>query len=109
MQHGVPISGFLYRKVAESLPQDQFRILMPTLVGLGFSSKAPASQHSIENYLSGQDMTVEIVWGMNDQRLGDRPVNMQGVFPNAAVVQQKRDIFCKKRCPTKLRQPAKIN
>ena len=52
MQHGVPPSGFLYRKVADSLPQNQFRIIMPTLVGLGFSSKVPASQHSIENHIT---------------------------------------------------------
>lgn len=52
MQHGVPVSGFLYRKVADSLPHDKFRIIMPTLVGLGFSSKVPASQHSVENHIS---------------------------------------------------------
>ena len=45
MQHGVPTSGFLYRKVADRLPRDEFRVIMPTLVGLGFSSKVPASQH----------------------------------------------------------------
>lgn len=50
MQHGMPTSGFLYRKIAEELPRDQYRIIMPTLVGLGFSSKVPASQHSIENH-----------------------------------------------------------
>ena len=50
MQHGVPMSGFLYRKVADKLPKDQFRTIMPTLVGLGFSSKVPASQHTIENH-----------------------------------------------------------
>ncbi len=243
MQHGVPTSGFLYRKVAESLPQDQFRIIMPTLVGLGFSSKVPASQHSIENhitwlnslliklelselifigqdwggplgagalqrspellkgmialntvldapkeprpipavlralktpvlgeliaerstslfsqlpnfqndpeslppdvldvyakpvedggnakgplamirmavfdpdhpdaalqrtienYLSGQDMPVEIVWGMNDQRLGDRLVNMQGVFPNAAVVKTEAGHFLQEEVPAEI-------
>ena len=49
MQHGAPTSGFLYRKVVEELPLDQFRIIMPTMVGLGFSSQVPASQHTFDN------------------------------------------------------------
>jgi haloalkane dehalogenase len=52
LQHGVPTSGLLYRKVADNLPKDEFRVIMPTLVGLGFSSKVPASQHSIENHIT---------------------------------------------------------
>lgn len=51
MQHGLPTTGFLYRKVADELPRDQFRVIMPTIVGLGFSSKVPASQHTLENHL----------------------------------------------------------
>lgn len=51
MQHGNPTSGFLYRKVAAELPQDRFRLIMPTLVGLGFSSKVPASEHQLENHI----------------------------------------------------------
>ena len=51
MQHGNPTSGFLYRKVVEQLPPDQFRMIMPTMVGLGFSSKVPADQHTLENHL----------------------------------------------------------
>ena len=41
LQHGSPASGFLYRKVAEMLSTDRLRIIMPTLAGLGFSSKIP--------------------------------------------------------------------
>ncbi len=51
MQHGNPTSGFLYRKVAEELPTDQLRLIMPTMVGLGFSSKVPASQHTLDNHI----------------------------------------------------------
>ncbi|WP_298334903.1 alpha/beta fold hydrolase [uncultured Erythrobacter sp.] len=51
MQHGNPTSGFLYRKVAEELPKDQFRLIMPTMVGLGFSSKVPEDQHTLENHM----------------------------------------------------------
>ena len=49
MQHGLPASGFLNRQVADALPRDQFRIIMPTMVGLGFSSKTPASDITFEN------------------------------------------------------------
>jgi len=49
-QHGNPTSGFLYRKVASELPIERVRIIMPTIIGLGFSSKVPASQHTLENH-----------------------------------------------------------
>jgi len=51
LQHGNPTSGFLYRKVAKELPTDRVRVIMPTLVGLGFSSKIPASEHTLENHI----------------------------------------------------------
>ena len=51
LQHGNPTSGFLYRKVAAELPTDRLRLIMPTLVGLGFSSKIPASQHTLKNHI----------------------------------------------------------
>ncbi len=51
LQHGNPTSGFLYRKVAEALPTDRVRVIMPTLVGLGFSSKVPASMHTLDNHI----------------------------------------------------------
>ncbi len=49
--HGNPTSGFLYRKIAGELPKDRLRLIMPTLVGLGFSSKIPASQHTLDNHI----------------------------------------------------------
>ena len=51
LQLGNPTSGILYRKVAEALGTEQFRILMPTLAGLGFSSKIPTDQHTVENHI----------------------------------------------------------
>lgn len=51
LQHGNPTSGFLYRKVAAALPTDQVRLIMPTMVGLGFSSKVPASEHTLDNHM----------------------------------------------------------
>ena len=50
-QHGNPTSGFLYRKVAAELPLEKVRIIMPTMVGLGFSSKVPASEHTLDNHI----------------------------------------------------------
>lgn len=51
LQHGNPTSGFLYRKIAQELPTDRLRLIMPTLVGLGFSSKVPASEHTLDNHI----------------------------------------------------------
>ena len=51
LQHGNPTSGFLYRKVAAELPLDRVRVIMPTLVGLGFSSKVPASEQTLDNHI----------------------------------------------------------
>lgn len=51
LQHGNPTSGALYRKVARNLPLDRVRLIMPTLVGLGFSSKIPAGAHLLDDHI----------------------------------------------------------
>ena len=51
LQHGNPTTGLLYRKVAALLPLDRVRVIMPTMVGLGFSTKIPASEHSLDNHM----------------------------------------------------------
>ncbi len=51
LQHGNPTNGLLYRKVVRELPTDQMRLIMPTMVGLGFSTKVPASAHTLENHI----------------------------------------------------------
>lgn len=51
MQHGNPTSGALYRKVVERLPTERVRVILPTLAGLGFSTKVPASEHTLENHI----------------------------------------------------------
>ena len=50
MQHGNPTSGFLYRKIADALPTERVRAIMPTMPGLGFSTKIPASEHTLDNH-----------------------------------------------------------
>ena len=39
MQHGNPTAGLLYRQVA-GIPTERMRLIMPTMVGLGFSNKS---------------------------------------------------------------------
>lgn len=51
LQHGNPTSGLLYRQVAAALPTERMRLVMPTMVGLGFSSKVPASEHKLDNHV----------------------------------------------------------
>ena len=51
LMHGNPTSGFLYRKIVEKLPLNKVRVIMPTSLGLGFSSKIPASEHTAENHI----------------------------------------------------------
>ena len=49
--HGNPTWGFLWRKVARELEGDALRLVMPDLVGLGFSDKhLAASVHTLENH-----------------------------------------------------------
>ena len=52
--HGNPSWGFLYRKVAHELDGSHlggaFRVVMPDLVGLGFSTKPPASAHTLDEH-----------------------------------------------------------
>jgi len=59
MQHGNPTSGFLYRKVAAALPTDRVRVIMPTMPGLGFSTKIPDSEHTLDNHMRWMNAVLE--------------------------------------------------
>jgi pimeloyl-ACP methyl ester carboxylesterase len=60
MLHGNPTWGYLYRKVAMALNPSRYRVIMPDLVGLGFSSRPPsASAHSLENHVIWFDTLLE--------------------------------------------------
>lgn len=49
--HGNPTWGFLYRKVAAELRGEPYRLIMPDLIGLGFSDRpADVGDHSFENH-----------------------------------------------------------
>ena len=49
--HGNPTWGFLYRKVVAALGGEPLRLVVPDLVGLGFSDKPTrASEHQLESH-----------------------------------------------------------
>lgn len=51
MLHGNPTWGFLYRKVAAALAGEPLRVILPDLVGLGFSDKPRrAEEHQLERH-----------------------------------------------------------
>jgi cis-3-alkyl-4-acyloxetan-2-one decarboxylase len=51
MLHGNPTWGFLWRKVAAELRGEPLRLVMPDLVGLGFSDKPrDLAAHTLENH-----------------------------------------------------------
>lgn len=45
MFHGNPTWGYLYRKVAAELATEPFRLILPDLIGLGFSDRPPDRRH----------------------------------------------------------------
>ena len=49
--HGNPSWGFLYRKVALATIGQPVRVIMPDLIGLGFSDKPPAAAHTLDNHI----------------------------------------------------------
>lgn len=102
--HGNPTWGFLYRKVAKELTGEPLRVIMPDLVGFGFSSRPQdASFHTLENHahqfgalideldlrdliFMGQD------WGgaIGTLALADRADRLAGlVYGNTAVTPPK--------------------
>jgi haloalkane dehalogenase len=53
MLHGNPTWGFLYRRVASALSGQSLRIIMPDLVGFGFSDKpTDAAAHQLDNHMT---------------------------------------------------------
>jgi haloalkane dehalogenase len=48
--HGNPTWGFLYRKVVAELIGEPFRLVVPDLIGLGYSERCPPSAHVLRNH-----------------------------------------------------------
>lgn len=57
--HGNPTWGFLYRKVALALANEPVRVIMPDLVGLGFSDHPDASVHTLEHHMEWMGLLVD--------------------------------------------------
>ncbi|MBI4508862.1 MAG: alpha/beta fold hydrolase [Deltaproteobacteria bacterium] len=106
MLHGNPSWGFLYRKVATALASERLRVIMPDLLGLGFSDKPPdPCVHSLENHARwigglidqlGLDQFVFVGqdWGgpIGFRALADRKDRVAGlVILNTVVGPPRRD------------------
>jgi pimeloyl-ACP methyl ester carboxylesterase len=103
MLHGNPTWGFLYRKVAERLTGQALRLIMPDLVGFGFSSRPGPGAHDLANHADWFGQFLELLdlqdlifvgqdWGgaIGTLALADDPERMAGlVLLNTAVTPPK--------------------
>lgn len=46
--HGNPMWGYLYKKVLDNVNSDKARLIVPDLIGFGFSDKIKIGEHSLE-------------------------------------------------------------
>lgn len=65
MVHGNPTWGYLYRKVAARLDARRFRVIVPDLVGLGFSDKPAAAAHTLDAHIGWMGALVDRL-GLDD-------------------------------------------
>ncbi len=106
LQHGNPTWGFLYRKVVAALQGSPLRLIVPDLVGLGFSEKPPAEAHSLDRHARwmgalldrlGLDGLVFVAhdWGgpVGLRALADRPGLLRGLVVLNTVVGPPRPGF----------------
>lgn len=59
--HGNPTWGFLYRKVASALRGESVRVILPDLVGLGFSDKPLADAHRLDAHVAWMASLVRLL------------------------------------------------
>lgn len=57
--HGNPTWGYLYRKVAAELAGEPVRMIMPDLVGLGFSDRPPMADFTLANQVRWMAALIE--------------------------------------------------
>jgi haloalkane dehalogenase len=105
--HGNPTWGFLYRKVAAALSGDGFRLVMPDLIGLGFSDRPrSASEHTLEAHALWLGAFIDALglrdlvfvghdWGgpIGLRALADRPGVARGLVILNTVVSPPREGF----------------
>jgi len=106
LQHGNPVWGFLYRKVVAALRGAPLRLIVPDLIGLGFSDKPRAEAHTLENHarwlgtLLDQEELDDLVFVAHDwggpiglRALADRPGLLRGLVVLNTVVGPPRPGF----------------
>jgi pimeloyl-ACP methyl ester carboxylesterase len=107
MLHGNPTWGFLYRRVARALGDEPFRVILPDLIGLGFSDRpARASEHTLENHARWTGALIDaldlrdLVWVGQDWggpigllALADRPGRARGLVILNTVIGPPRPGF----------------
>ena len=105
--HGNPTWGFLYRRVMAALAGEPFRLVVPDLVGLGFSDRPRhASEHTLLNHarwLGGAIDTLDLAdmllvlhdWGgpIGLRAMADRPGRASGLVVLNTVVGPPRPGF----------------
>lgn len=104
MLHGNPTWGFLYRRVVAELAGEPLRVIMPDLVGFGFSSRPGGmASHTLANHAAWFGQLIDALdlrdlifvaqdWGgaIGTLALADRPDRMAGlVLLNTAVTPPK--------------------
>jgi len=105
--HGNPTWSFLYRKVANALAGDRLRLVMPDLIGLGFSDRPrSAGEHTLDAHARWLGALVDGLplrgfvfvghdWGgpIGLRALADRPAAVRGLVILNTVVGPPRAGF----------------
>ena len=105
--HGNPTWGYLYRRVAAELADEPLRLIMPDLVGLGFSDRPrQAADHTLENHsrwmaslLGKLDLSNAVVvvqdWGgaIGVHSVGQHPGLMTGLVVLNTMLSPPREGF----------------
>jgi cis-3-alkyl-4-acyloxetan-2-one decarboxylase len=106
LQHGNPAWGFLYRRVVAALGGAPLRLIVPDLVGLGFSDRPGTESHTLDNHarwlgaLFDQMKIEDLVFVAHDwggpiglRALADRPGRLSGLVILNTVVGPPRPGF----------------
>jgi pimeloyl-ACP methyl ester carboxylesterase len=105
--HGNPTWSFLYRKVAAALAGDRLHLVMPDLVGLGFSDRPrSAAEHTLDGHARWFGALIDGLglrdfvfvghdWGgpIGLRALADRPAAVRGLVILNTVVSPPRADF----------------
>jgi len=105
--HGNPTWGFLYRKVARALEEVPLRIIMPDLIGLGFSDHpTDPSMHTLEHHIAWMGRLIDALdldavtlvvhdWGgpIGTGAFVDRPERLSGLVVLNTILSEPKEGF----------------